>query len=238
MDTQAHTTQDAAIAQVRARYERGDISFEAFKRALDALILARTPTEFDAILRELPPSPMTALAALDRVPAPVAPPMFDLGGGEVERISAIMGNTKKLTRPWRLGERTQVSAVMGDVKLDLNLAALPRHAVLHVSATMASITLYVPRTARVRVRASSFLGAIDALGERHDGIVTSSYEEQLPSDGGEDVTLDIRASTVMGEIKIISTDGPTVSWTELAHAALRGVADGIRRGLQSGTSPE
>src|SRR5262249_499342 len=118
--------QQAAIQEVRARYERGELSFEDFRRVLDALVLARHADECEAILHALPESSgARALAALDP-PAPLAPaPVVETPR---RRMVAFMGQVKKLRRTWRLEPSTHTVAFMGEVDLDLNLAELPPQA--------------------------------------------------------------------------------------------------------------
>src|SRR5512146_887592 len=57
---QQPTPQHAAIHEVRERYARGDLSFETFKRGLDALVLAHDADECRAILEALPSLPHAA----------------------------------------------------------------------------------------------------------------------------------------------------------------------------------
>ncbi len=54
-----------AILQIRGRYERGELPFDAFHEALDALTQARSPEECAAIVRDLPHSHLATLAALE-----------------------------------------------------------------------------------------------------------------------------------------------------------------------------
>ncbi|MGH2515075.1 MAG: hypothetical protein ACRDHP_05410, partial [Ktedonobacterales bacterium] len=125
----ALTIQRAAIQEARTRYERGELTFDTFRRALDALVLARDATECQAILNALPVSPLVALSALDSPPLPAptttAPPAH-------KNIVAFMSQIKKLRRPWRLAASTDAIAFMGEIKLDLRLAELPAQASLHI----------------------------------------------------------------------------------------------------------
>ena len=72
MQQPALPAQQTAIRDIRSRYERGDIDFERFEYALNALIQAQTPAECQAIINEIPSSPITALDALpsSSTPAP------------------------------------------------------------------------------------------------------------------------------------------------------------------------
>ncbi len=224
----ATAAQQAAIANVRARYERGALSYEAFRRALDAIVLARTPDECQAILRALPAEPAASLAALDPPAAPPAP------GQGYKRIDAILGQTKKLRRSWRLAPYTEVVARMGEVKLDLGVAELPPRARLRVSAVMGGVTIYVPRNLRVRVRSRVLLGETSALGEHTSGIFTSGHEQHTPEEPPV-ADVEIEAFVFMGNVHVILTDGPMLSVGDLVRDALSAVVDGFRRGWLAGS---
>jgi hypothetical protein len=226
VEPQAPTAQQRAIQEVRARYERGHLSFEAFCQALDALLQARDAAECQAIVSALPAEPLSALAALD-APAAASP-----ASGR-QRIAAVMGQTLKVRRPWRLAPEASVRAVMGEVRLDLGLAALPPVARLRVRAVMGTVILYVPRDVRVSVRTRVVLGEARALGELANGVVASSEEEHVPATGG-DARLEIEVLALMGSVKVVLTDGPVVSLREVVGDIVRLAADGIRRGLQQG----
>jgi hypothetical protein len=218
--------QQAAIAQVRARYERGELSFEALHRALDAIVLARTPDECQAILRALQTSQSTPLAALD---PPTAPPAPTAGQG-YRRIGAFLGQTKKMRRAWRLAPFTEAVAYLGEVKLDLGVAQMPPVARLRVKAILGSATVYVPRGMRVRVHSRVLLGEANALGEHTSGILTASHEEHVPTEGLPTAEVEIETFVLMGNVQIVLTDGPVLSIGDMVRDAVRAVADGFRRG--------
>jgi hypothetical protein len=228
-DSSALPAQRAAIQAVRARYERGELSFEAFRRTLDALVLAQDAYECAAILRELPSAPASALAALEP-PSSVTP-----AASPRQRIVAFMGQTKKLRRAWRLAERAHAIAFMGEVKLDLGLAALPPAATLRVTAIMATAVIYVPRNVQVTIRSTALLSDATALGESASGVIAFGHEQHAPPAGPDPVPqLTIEAFALMSNVKIVLTDGPVVSVADLVRDALRAAADGVRRGLLQG----
>lgn len=225
------TAQHAAIQELRARYERGDISFEAFRQALDALVIARDAAECQTILRSLPTSPLAALATLEHTPP--APPMSSRQHG---RIVAFLGQTKKLRRPWRLPSSAQALACMGEIKLDLRLAQLPPRVHLRVSAIMGTVTLYVPRAMRVSVRTRMLLGDANALGESVSGVLAFSHEEHIPAGEPAQVELEIDTFIFMGNVKVVLADGPALSIGQLVREALLAVAAGLERGWRQGAS--
>lgn len=212
-------------------YERGDISFEVFRQALDALVFARDAAECQAILRSLPASPLAALAHLDHTP-----PILPTASRPHERIVAFLGQTKKLRRPWQLPAHAQVRAYLGEVKLDLRLAELPSRVHLRVSAIMGTVTLYVPSTLRVSVRTRLLLGDANALGEGVTGVLASSHEEHIPIGGPAQAELEIDTFILMGNVKVVLADGPALSIGDLVREALLAITTGFQRGWQQGAS--
>lgn len=231
----ATDAQRAAIASLRARYERSEIEYETLRQALDALVAARSADECEAILRELPVSPRSALAALDPPVTPMVAPPRPPAQSSVQSIVAVMAQTKKLRRPWVLQPEANVTAFMGEIKLDLGQAALPPRARIHVRAVMADVTLYVPTSVRVTVRSRVYVGEAISLGEGASGIVASSHEEHVPAEGTPRAQIEIDVLSVMSTVKVVLTDGtPRVSIGELVRETLALVGEGLRRGLQQG----
>lgn len=226
------TAQQAAIQELRLRYEHGDISFETFRQALDALVLARDAAECQAIVRSLPTSPLAALAALEHTPPP-APP---IPPQQHSRIVAFLGQTKKLRRPWQLASSAHALACMGEVKLDLRLAKLSPRVHLRVSAIMGTVTVYVPRTMRVSVRTRLLLGDANALGESLTGVLAFSHEEHIPTDAPAQAELEIDTFILMGNVHVVLADSPTPSISQLVREALSAVATSLQRGWQQGAS--
>ena len=225
------TAQHAAIQELRARYERGDILYETFRQALDALVLARDAAECQALLRSLPASPLAALATLEHTP-----PAPALSPRQRRRIVAFLGQTKKLRRPWQLPSSAHALACMGEVKLDLRLAEAPPHAYLRISAIMGTVTLYVPRAMRVSVRTRLLLGSANALGESVSGVLAFSHEEHIPTGEPAQAELEIDTFIFMGDVKVVLTDGPALSIGQVVREALLAVATGFERGWRQGAS--
>ncbi len=223
--------QQAAIQEVRARYERGELSFEDFRRALDALVLAQNADECQAILHALPASShATALAALDP-PAPPAPaPMVETPR---KRMVAFMGQVKKLRRAWRLAPSSHTVAFMGEVQLDLNLAELPPQAKMQLSVIMGTVTIYVPPSVRVSVRSTVLLGEADALGENTNGVVAFGHEQHDPMGAAPRADLEIEAFVLMGQVKVVLAEKPRVSISEIVRETIRAAALGLQRGIQA-----
>lgn len=238
MDPTAAAAQRTAIMDVRGRYERGELSLEAFRRALDALVLAETPEECQEILREVRAAALPLPAVLAALESGAATTVQAAGTAREEpapeyaTITAILGNTRKMQRSWRLAEHTRATAVAGDLKLDLSRATVPRQATLEVQAVLGSVTIYVPRAMRVRVETMVMLGDVMALGEHVSGIIASSHEEHVPEAGEAAAELTILVRAIGANVKVVVVDRPVVSLGEVVRQALRAIAEGISRGLQ------
>ncbi len=205
MQQPAITPQQEAIQQVRARYEHGDISFDRFEYAINALLQAQTPAECQAIVQELPASPVTAL---DRPNAPSAPALPN--APRQVRMLNIIGELKRTRRPWKLGQHTTVIMGLGALELDLSLAAIPPEALLEVSTLIGEAKIYVPRSVRVTVRQFTLIGESKALGEERNGIFALLHEEEFPAEGPDAASaphLTIHMRMLIGSSKVIYTGG-------------------------------
>jgi hypothetical protein len=248
MEPAALAAQQAAIQDVRARFERGELTADAFERALDALLLARDAEECRIILRALPASPLASLAALEPPRAPAAPlpaPAAPLPAPAPaafaptprKRIVAVMSQTKKVRRPWRLDPNAHAVAVMGEVKLDLRLAELPPHALLRVTAVMGTVMLYVPLGVRVSVRSTAVMSDVGALDEHASGVVAFGHEEHAPDDDPGTPRLEIEVFALMSNVQVVLAGPRTATISELVRGTVEAAVSGFRRGLQQGTSP-
>ena len=228
--------QRAAIQEARARYERGELSYETFRRALDALVMARDADECQTILRALPTSPLAPLAALESSPAS-APAVAGAEPHEHHKwIVAFMSQIKKLRRPWQLQPSTDVVALMGEAKLDLRLAEMPAQARLRVTAIMGTVVILVPPTARVSVRSTFIMSDTHALGESISGVIAFGHDQHVPTTDPATTHLDIEIFALMGNVKVALANATRVEINELVRDALQAVAVGVRRGLRQGAS--
>ncbi|HEX9037079.1 MAG TPA: LiaF domain-containing protein [Ktedonobacterales bacterium] len=240
MESPLVIAQRAAIQEARARYERGDISVESFKHALDAVTEAPDIGSVEAIIAELPTAPHSALAALEPAPAalPAIRPAAASGGRGVSRISAFMGETRRVGRPWTLAPQVHISCLMGEALVDLRQARLPAHAHIKVNVTMGETRILIPRGVRVSARTRVIMGEAMTLGENISGLIASGEEEHEPPNGEAVAELEIDARVLMGELRIILADQSSMSISELAQDVLRealtGIRDGIRDGIREG----
>lgn len=223
---QQPTPQQAAIQEVRERYARGELSFEAFKRGLDALVLARSADECHAILAALPALPHTApLHALEASRPAASAPAVSAPAAARPRTAwmfMLLGELKRTRKRWRLGERTTCVSLIGETKLDLSLADLPRNGTLRIVAALGEATVYVPRSVSVSVRAFALLGEAKALGEQSSGIPALLHAESHdPVDAAQaESHIDIQAFMLLGEVKVIQVDAPSLTAPEATTQGL------------------
>lgn len=97
--------------------------------------------------------------------------------------------------------------VFGDIDLDLREANLPvGETALTLLCWVGAIRLRVPHGVGLEVEAQSFIGTVDVLGRREEGLVrdilvrTDHYDAQ-------ERRLHVRISTVIGELEVIQDRG-------------------------------
>ncbi|MGE5334327.1 MAG: LiaF domain-containing protein [Nitrososphaerota archaeon] len=206
------TPQQAAMRVLRERYERGEIAFESFRRGLDALLLARNADECQVILNGLPQLPISKLDHLDALSQPSTTPAPLQRSERPRRLVAFFSQVKRMNHAWRLDPNTTGGAIFGEMDLDLNLAALPSHVTMTLSAVFGNLTIYVPATARVRVRSSAFMGGMTVFGEWSGGIFVSdeTMSAGTTPEHAEATTIDLEVRAFFGEVKIIHGENPSL----------------------------
>ncbi|MGA4670263.1 DUF1707 SHOCT-like domain-containing protein [Propionibacteriaceae bacterium Y1923] len=107
---------------------------------------------------------------------------------EVDSISAVLGEHKRVST-WRMAPSTEVSAVLGEVVLDLNQAVLespnPR---LKVDLLLAEVNIFVPAGVSVVNQISPILAETNIKGL---------------ADENPQVTLTLTGTTVLGEVNVL-----------------------------------
>lgn len=195
------TPQQEALRTVRDRYERGAIEYDTFRDAFEALLKTEDPAECQRILDELPTAaPKDVLAALDRTATSVVP--VRPAGPRLpqhRRFFTLMGEINRTKHPWKMGEHTTGVALMGEINLDLTLAALPERGVLNVSLMMGEVRIIVPDNVSVTVHAFTFMGETRALNEHAAGIFAVAHDDD---ERDAPHHLDIHVFCLMGEIRI------------------------------------
>lgn len=199
------TAQQTALREARARYEAGDISFDAFKRAFNDIMQAPDAPQCQAIVQALPTSPLTALDGLERATPTRAPRLKP-----TRWFVTLIGELNRVRRPWRMGQQTNTLALIGEVNLDLSLAEIPHDGVLRVLTLIGEVNVYVPQAIAVTVRSFALIGEINALGESHGGIFSICNEESdAPrAQHGDAPHLEIQIFSLIGEVNVKRVDQP------------------------------
>jgi predicted membrane protein len=112
-----------------------------------------------------------------------------------------------------MAQRTTAVMGIGELELDISLASMLPHSVLDVYALIGEVTVYVPSSVRVSVRALTLIGEAKAVDEARDGILVH-MDEEFPAQGANAASaphLEIRAFLVIGELTIKQIDAPIVT---------------------------
>ncbi|MDI3339553.1 MAG: DUF1707 domain-containing protein [Sphaerobacter sp.] len=170
---------ERAIATLRRATVEGRLTTDELLNRTEAALTARTRQELAALTRDV--------AGTSAVAAP---------GPAVTRVQAVLGEAKRLG-PWRAEGRLDVVAVMGDCTVDLREAEIVGDELLvHVTAIMASVKIYVPEGATVVVDAQMFL--------------SSQKDERIGGDrhalGGP--TIRIQGMGLMSDLQVRDRDRP------------------------------
>lgn len=209
----ALTPQQEAIRELHGRYERGEVSFEDFDKALDQVIQARSPEECWVVLQNLPHSPALALSALE---TPVARPAVPVPPTHwmppTHWIGSLVGEIKRVRHPWKLAQQTTALMGIGEIELDLSMAALPQQGTLQVNMLIGEVKIYVPRSVHVSVQATAVIGEVNALGHKSEGIIAHSQAESY-AEGILETTaprLEIQVNMLIGEARVVQVDNPVI----------------------------
>jgi hypothetical protein len=236
MESPLVIAQRAAIAEVRARYVRNEITVEQLQHALGAISEAPEVSGVEAVTLGLPTTPHSALSAFEAPPAarPTGTQAAVSSERGISRISSVMGKTHRVGKPWTLAPLSRVSSTLGETVVDLRQAKLPPHGVMHVNVFMGETRILVPSGARVSAHTRVFMGGAKTFGESVEGLVARGDEEYVPASSEPIAELEIDALVIMGTLKIIVADMSAKSISELARAALKEALEGLRAGLARG----
>jgi uncharacterized protein DUF1707/cell wall-active antibiotic response 4TMS protein YvqF len=170
---------EQAAAVLRDAATHGRLTLDELAERADGVYTARTRSELDALVADLPAA--TAPAATGRT--------------ATTRIVAVMSGVEK-TRRWRLAPEATVIAVMGGVELDLRRAEIEGPEVeLTCIAIMGGIEIVVPEGVEVELTGFAFMGG-----------KSQSVRGVEPRPGAPLVR--VRAFAVMGGIDVSSRSGP------------------------------
>jgi len=134
---------------LRTHCADGRLTLDEFSERVGEVFAARTQSELDHALRDLP------------VPAPLSPPLDEYRRQPVRWTVGIMNGTQQKGR-WRVGEETGAVAIMGGVVLDLRKAEIDGPVVtINAVAIMGGIDIIVPEGIAVEMSGLNLMGAKD-----------------------------------------------------------------------------
>ncbi|MCK9495141.1 MAG: cell wall-active antibiotics response protein LiaF [Dehalococcoidia bacterium] len=120
------------------------------------------------------------------------------------RLSRAFGHVRSAGE-WRLDDAV-VRTVVGDIHLDLRSAELPEgETELALLCWLGTIQVRVPAHVGLDVEAQTFVGTVDVLGVREEGVIrdidvrTEDYETATHR-------LKLRLSTVIGELLVVRSE--------------------------------
>lgn len=120
------------------------------------------------------------------------------------RLSKAFGHVKSAGE-WRLDDAV-VRTVIGDIHLDLRSAELPEgETELTLLCWLGTVQVQVPAHVGLDVEAQTFVGTVDILGVREEGVIrdinvrTDDYETARHR-------LKLRLSTVIGELMVVRSE--------------------------------
>jgi len=120
------------------------------------------------------------------------------------RLSRAFGHVRSAGE-WRLDDAV-VRTVIGDIHLDLRSAELPEgETELTLLCWLGTVQVQVPAHVELDVEAQTFVGTVDILGVREEGVIrdinvrTDDYETARHR-------LKLRLSTVIGELMVVRSE--------------------------------
>jgi hypothetical protein len=145
---------------LREALAEGRLTAEEHAERVDGVYRARTVGDLEPLLQDLPasgarPAYEPATAPAPEVPAPApgaAPPVAD------ENLVAVFSSTVRRGR-WRVGRRTHVYSVFGNVEIDLSEALFEyQHVVIKAVSVFGNVEISVPENISLRGNGGGVLG--------------------------------------------------------------------------------
>lgn len=154
------TARTRVVDLLSAHFAHDGIPVEELDRRLDQAYRAKSVSELEALVRDVP----RGVAALARISAAV--PAYDYDeeyadppGEECERILALLSETRR-SGLWVVPRRLEVISVMAETVLDLRQASLlPGVTDIALTGVTTQVTIIVPRTVRVVNRVFAFMAS-------------------------------------------------------------------------------
>ena len=150
---------------LREALAQGRLDPEEHAERIDRVYRAKTLGELQPLISDLPEG-RPAAPAPARPPAP--PPGAPVAPGD--RLTAVFSQASRKGR-WRVGFRTSVLAVFGNVEIDLTEALFEHRQVeIHVNAVFGNVSIRVPENVTLRGAGSGVLGNYEVeTAESPDG---------------------------------------------------------------------
>ncbi|HLZ22287.1 MAG TPA: LiaF domain-containing protein [Ktedonobacterales bacterium] len=186
--------QATAIEELRERYARGGLPLEEFRQLMGTLMVTTDPAECQAILDRLPAEPAGAVS----IPIARREPQRRADG---HHITAWFGSVDRSGDLWELGPEAEVSAVFGEVRLDVRMARLAEgENILRVNAIFGEAMVIIPQGLRVYIESQVRFGEVSVPGHSTSGI--TSQDSFSLGDASTGSYLRIVATATFGEVRI------------------------------------
>jgi hypothetical protein len=170
---------DATVERLRDAAGEGRLTLEEFSDRMEQATAARTRTELDQLVTDLPAA--ATGSGTGTVAAPGSP------DGPTWHVSPIGGLS--VSGPWRMGRHVVVISVIGGADLDLSQAELAaRDVTLTKISIIGGVHARIPHGIRVDASGLSLLGGTSVEG--------------APDPGPGAPTIHIRAFSIIGGIRI------------------------------------
>lgn len=153
---------DAALERLSEGFARDELSLDELERRVDRAYAASAEAELDALVADLSAAPSSALA-----PVPPAPLAAGARAPRLTRLAlAVFGNVERRIGG-ELATGVTVSAVFGNVELDLRELVLPPGVTeLQVRAVFGNVELTLPPTLAVECRGTPIFGSFASVDRR------------------------------------------------------------------------
>lgn len=143
---------------LREALAEGRLTAEEHGERIDGVYTAKTMGELEPLVSDLPAARDAAYATVTPEPAPsrpsdgVVPPVAD------ENLVAVFSSSVRKGR-WRVGRRTHVYAIFGNVEIDLSEAIFEqRQVVIKAVSVFGNVEITVPENISLRGNGTGVLG--------------------------------------------------------------------------------
>lgn len=176
---------DRCVEILRDQCGQGRLTLDEFEQRVDTVFAARTLSELDAVVHDLPVHVPAARPAEPAQPGRARRAVSQAG----RMLVAILGETSRRGRFQAPGSMTAV-AILGECQIDLTQAVFTDgHLLLTAVATLGSISVIVPDGVHVEMAGLAILGEKSCRLGDHDP-------------GADAPVVTVRALSLLGEIEV------------------------------------